>query len=251
LGDESQTASAVTDYLKIYFPAYKYVLYLGVTVTHIQLATAPTYQALHWHARRPDLEEGTSRVWLLGEKDGRAVRCFACHKRFREYNKAKLRSHLLHRGKQPKCPAMSNHISTLLQNIRASTPTAPPAIQLTTPDQLFLLGMMDKNLLPSLLPMVVTMMAHRRLLPFLLLPMVTATVHQRLLPALLHFQQAMPTIMYLLPFLLLRLFLFQQAMPTMIHLPFLLLRLLLLLMITTLTMTHRHLLPRLLPVQAN
>jgi hypothetical protein len=119
LGDESQTASAVTDYLKIYFPAYKYVLYLGVTVTHIQLATAPTYQALHWHARRPDLEEGTSRVWLLGEKDGRAVRCFACHKRFREYNKAKLRSHLLHRGKQAKCPAISNHIATLLQNILA------------------------------------------------------------------------------------------------------------------------------------
>lgn len=71
------------------------------------------------NACRPQLDENTSRVWLLGEKQGYAVRCFACHREFRGYDKSKFRYHLLHGGKQAKCPAVSHYISTLLNEIVA------------------------------------------------------------------------------------------------------------------------------------
>ncbi|KAL6630627.1 hypothetical protein ACP70R_028478 [Stipagrostis hirtigluma subsp. patula] len=86
--DGAKTERAVYDYLKLYFPAFK-----------------------------PELEEGTSQVWLLGERNDRRVRCFACHKEFKNYDKSKLRFHLLgsRAGKQVKCRAVTNYILAIVQ----------------------------------------------------------------------------------------------------------------------------------------
>ncbi|RLN08439.1 hypothetical protein C2845_PM11G27850 [Panicum miliaceum] len=75
-----KTRQRVKDYLKVYFPAY-----------------------------RPQLRQGTSKVWEFGETNGAITHCLVCHKDFRGFDLRKLRYHLiaLGGGRQGKCQGVT------------------------------------------------------------------------------------------------------------------------------------------------
>jgi hypothetical protein len=64
------------------------------------------------HSCRNEVEKGRTRLGLFGEKAGKWVRCLACHKEYKGYNRSKLQSHQLRnvRGKQALCQASTAYI---------------------------------------------------------------------------------------------------------------------------------------------
>ncbi|TVU00399.1 hypothetical protein EJB05_54166, partial [Eragrostis curvula] len=87
--------------------------YLITLTCFIPMVKAPIY----FPEFRHEVEEGSIRVGLFGERKGRTVRCLACHKEFEGYTPGKLRSHLMHdaKGKQARCQASTIYIREEIQ----------------------------------------------------------------------------------------------------------------------------------------